>query len=157
GKTWAHLGLRDGQQIPQIAVDPRNPRRLYVAVAGHPYGPNEERGIFRSNDGGDTFEKVLYRDENTGGADVVVDPANGLIVYAALWESREGPWENAQWNGTGGGIFRSNDGGGTWTQLGGGLPDGVVQVNLAIAPSEPARLIATVATKAGVKLYRTDD
>jgi photosystem II stability/assembly factor-like uncharacterized protein len=157
GKTWTHLGLRDGQQIPQIAVDPQNPRRLYVAVAGHPYGPNEERGIFRSTDGGDTFEKVLYKDENTGGADVVVDPSNPLIVYAALWESREGPWENAQWNGTGGGVFRSNDGGGTWTQLSGGLPEGVVQANLAIAPSEPARLIATVATKAGVKLYRTDD
>ncbi|MDP9268374.1 MAG: glycoside hydrolase [Acidobacteriota bacterium] len=157
GKTWSHLGLRDGQQIPQIAVDPHDPQRLYVAVAGHPYGPNEERGIFRSTNGGQTFERVLYKDENTGGADVVIDPSNPLIVYAALWEAREGPWENAAWNGTGGGIFRSSDGGSTWTQLAGGLPEGVVQANLAIAPSQPARLIATVATKSGVKLYRTDD
>ena len=74
GKTWTHLGLRDGQQIPQIVVDPRNPNRLFVAVLGHPYGPNEERGIFRSTDGGQTFQKVLYKDENTGGYDVDIDP-----------------------------------------------------------------------------------
>src|SRR3982075_1419937 len=76
GKTWTHLGLRDGQQIPQIAVDPRTPDHLLVAVAGHPYGPNEERGIFRSTDGGKTFERVLYKDENIGGADVQIDPAH---------------------------------------------------------------------------------
>src|SRR5919199_1217662 len=75
GRTWTHLGLRDGQQIPQIAVDPRNPDRLFVAVAGHPYGPNEERGIFRSLDGGQTFVRVLYKDENTGGADPQIDPS----------------------------------------------------------------------------------
>src|SRR5436305_2178861 len=91
GKTWTHLGLQNGQQIPQIAVDPRDANRLFVAVAGHPYGPNEERGIFRSIDGGRTFEKVLYKDENTGGSDVLIDPQNPQIVYASLWESREGP------------------------------------------------------------------
>src|SRR6187399_1980851 len=90
GKTWTHLGLRDGQQIPQIVVDPRNPNRLFVAVMGHPYGPNAERGIFRSLDGGASFQKVLYKDENTGGIDVVLDPADPNIVYAALWESRQG-------------------------------------------------------------------
>ena len=100
GKTWTHLGLRDGQQVAQLAVDPRNPDRFFVAVAGHPYGPNEERGIFRSLDGGKTFEKVLYRDENTGGGDVQIDPTNSDVVYATLWESREGPWENSTWNGT---------------------------------------------------------
>src|SRR5712675_1204649 len=84
GETWTHLGLRDGQQIPQIAVDPKNPDHLLVAIAGHPYGPNEERGIFRSTDGGKTFEKVLYKDENTGGADVQIDPAHPEIVYASL-------------------------------------------------------------------------
>src|SRR5712691_2323691 len=110
GKTWTHLGLRDGQQIPQIAVDPRNADHLLVAVAGHPYGPNEERGIFRSTDGGRTFEKVLYKDENTGAADVLIDPSNSEIAYASLWEARQGPWENAAWNGTGGGIFKSTDG-----------------------------------------------
>src|SRR5437016_1955453 len=93
GKTWAHLGLRDGQQLPQIAVDPRDPNRILVAVAGHPYGPNEERGIFRSVDGGRTFEKVLYKDENTGGADVLIDSSNPDVAYAALWEARQGPWE----------------------------------------------------------------
>src|SRR5881392_3942840 len=97
GKTWTHLGLRDGQQIPQIVVDPRDPNRLFVAVLGHPYGPNAERGIFRSTDGGRSFEKVLYKDENTGGIDLVLHPSNPEIVYAALWEAREGPWENGSW------------------------------------------------------------
>ncbi len=91
GKTWTHLGLRDGQQIPQILVDPKNPNRLFVAVLGHPYGPNAERGIFRSTDGGRTFEKVLYRDENTGGIDLAFDPWIANVVYAALLESRQGP------------------------------------------------------------------
>src|SRR5436305_12281123 len=85
GKTWTHLGLRDGQQIPQIAIDPRDPNKLLVAVAGHPYGSNEERGIFRSTDGGQSFQKVLSKDENTGGADVQIDPTKPNIAYATLW------------------------------------------------------------------------
>ncbi|HEX6045413.1 MAG TPA: hypothetical protein VFZ22_13060 [Pyrinomonadaceae bacterium] len=157
GHTWTHLGLRDGQQIPQVAVDPRDANRLLVAVAGHPYGPNEERGIFRSTDGGKTFEKVLYKDENVGGADVLFDPQNPDVAYAALWEARQGPWENAAWNGAGGGIFKSSDNGKTWRQLAGGLPDGIIQANIAIAPSSTKRLIASVATPTGVNLYRTDD
>ena len=157
GKTWTHLGLRDGQQIPQIAVDPRNADHLLVAVAGHPYGPNEERGIFRSTDGGRTFQRVLYKDENTGAADVLIDPSNSEIAYASLWEAREGPWENGSWNGTGGGIFKSTDGGKTWQQLIKGLPEGIVQANLAIAPSSPNRLFGSVATTRGVGLYRSDD
>ena len=157
GKTWTHLGLRDGQQIAQIAVDPRNPDRFFVAVAGHPYGPNEERGIFRSLDGGKTFEKVLYRDENTGGADVQIDPANPDVVYASLWESREGPWENSTWNGTNGGIFKSTDGGKTWNQLHKGLPEKIVQANLAIAPSSPKTLFATVGTLVASNIYRSED
>ena len=157
GKTWTHLGLRDGQQIPQIAVDPRDPNRILVAVAGHPYGPNEERGIFRSTDGGQTFQRVLFKDENTGGADVLMDPQNPDIAYAALWEARQGPWENGVWNGTGGGIFKSTDNGKSWTQLKAGLPDGIIQANLAIAPSSPNRLFASVGTPTGVSLFRTDD
>src|SRR5919202_368232 len=157
GKSWQHLGLRDGQQIAQIAVDPRDANRLFVAVAGHPYGPNTERGVFRSTDGGQSFEKVLYKDENTGGADVQIDPSNPDTVYASLWEAREGPWENGAWNGPGGGIFKSTDGGKTWRQLTRGLADGVVQGNLAIAPSQPARLFAAVATMTGTALYRSDD
>ncbi|MBV8834845.1 MAG: glycoside hydrolase, partial [Acidobacteriaceae bacterium] len=138
GKSWTHLGLRDAQQIPHIAIDPRNPDKLFVAVLGHPYGPNEERGIYRSTNGGQTFEKVLYKDENTGGNDVEIDPSNPDIVYATLWEARQGPWENAAWSGTAGGIFKSKDGGKTWQPLTTGLPtgdDGLVQANLAIAPS----------------------
>jgi photosystem II stability/assembly factor-like uncharacterized protein len=157
GRTWTHLGLRDGQQIPQIAVDPRDPNRILVAVAGHPYGPNEERGIFRSVDGGRTFEKVLYKDENVGGADVLFDPTNPDVAYAALWEARQGPWENAAWTGTAGGIFKSIDNGKTWRQLSGGLPEGIIQANLAIAPSAPNRLMASVASPNTVNLYRSDD
>src|SRR5277367_535599 len=88
GKTWQHLGLRDGQQIPALAVDPHDPDKLFAAVLGHPYGPNEERGIFRSTDGGETWKKVLYIDPNTGGSDVKIDPLNPGIVYASMWESR---------------------------------------------------------------------
>src|SRR5437868_1259747 len=157
GKTWSHLGLRDGQQIAQLAVDPRNADRLFVAVAGHPYGPNEERGIFRSLNGGQTFEKVLYRDENTGGGDVQIDPASSDIVYATLWESREGPWENSTWNGTNGGIFKSIDGGKTWRQLVKGLPDQIVQANLAVAPSSSRTLFAAVKTPITSRLYRSED
>src|SRR5215510_10151836 len=152
GKTWTHLGLRDGQQVAQLAVDPKNPDRIFVAVAGHPYGPNEERGVYRSVDGGKTFEKVLYRNENIGASDVQMDPSDPQIVYAALWESREGPWENGVFNGNGGGIFKSVDGGKTWRQLTTGLPENIVQANLAIAPSAPKTLFAAVKTKTIAKL-----
>ena len=157
GQTWKHLGLRDGQQISMMAVDPGNPDRLFVAVVGHPYGPNAERGIYRSVDGGSSFQKVLGSDPNIGGNDVEIDPANPQIVYAALWEAREGPWENAAWNGTRGGIYKSTDGGTTWKQLGGGLPAGIIQAYVAIAPSDTNKLFASVATKGIVHLYRSQD
>jgi photosystem II stability/assembly factor-like uncharacterized protein len=157
GKTWVHLGLRDGQQIAQIAIDPHNPDHLLVAVAGHPYGPNEERGIFLSHDGGKNFAKTLYRDENTGGNDVQIDPQDPRIVYASLWEAREGPWENGEWNGGNGGIFKSTDGGQSWKQLQTGLPNEITEANLAIAPSAPQQLFAAVATPKMVKLYRSDN
>jgi photosystem II stability/assembly factor-like uncharacterized protein len=157
GKTWTHLGLRDGQQIPQIAVDPRNADHLLVAVAGHPYGPNEERGVFRSTDGGKTFEKVLYKDENIGAADVQIDPAHPDVAYASLWEARQGPWENAVWNGTGGGIFKTTDGGKTWRQLTKGLPEGIIQANLTISASSSRRLFASVASPNTVNLYASDN
>ena len=128
GATWTHLGLRDGQQIPQMAVDPRDPNRVFVAVAGHPYGPNPERGIYRSTDGGtDLREGALQGREHRRQRTSCIDPSNPNIVYATLWEAREGPWENGSWNGTGGGIFKSTDGGQTWKQLAGGLPGGIVQ------------------------------
>jgi photosystem II stability/assembly factor-like uncharacterized protein len=157
GKSWTHLGLRDGQQIPAIAIDPRDPNKILVAVAGHPYGPNEERGIFRSTDGGQTFSKVLYKDENTGGADVAIDPTHPDTAYATLWEAREGPWENGAWNGTNGGIYKSTDGGQNWTQLTKGLPEGIVQANITICAANPNRLYSAVATKTAVAIYRSDD
>ena len=91
GHTWRHLGLRDGQQIAAIIVDPHDPNRLFVAVVGHPYGPNAERGVFRSADGGQSWEKVLYKDENTGAADLAFDPSNSQTVYAVLWAARQAP------------------------------------------------------------------
>jgi len=158
GNTWTHLGLRDGQQIPMIIVDPRDANRLFVAVLGHPYGPNEERGIYRSTDGGRTFTKVLSRDENTGGSDLAFDPRNPDIVYACLWEERQGPWENGAWAGTTGGIFTSTDGGTTWNPLTNGLPaEGVVQADVAVAPSDPNRIYATVANPRSVGIFRSDD
>jgi photosystem II stability/assembly factor-like uncharacterized protein len=157
GRTWTHLGLRDGQQIPQIIVDPRNPDRVFVAVLGHPYGPNEERGIYRSPDGGRTFERVLYKDENTGGSELAFDPSNPDIIYAGLWESRQGPWENGAWSGPGGGLFKSTDGGTTWRKLEPAAPDSVVQVNIGIAPSDPHRIYAAIALARGTAIYRSDD
>ncbi len=160
GKTWTHLGLREGQQIPALVVDPRDPNRLVAAVLGHPYGASEERGIYRSTDGGNTWKKVLSKDQNTGGSDVEIDPSNPDVLYAALWEAREGPWEdNNLFNGTGGGLFKSTDGGETWNPLTKGLPTNLVQINVAIAPSDPKRLYATLATtdREGLGVYRSDD
>jgi photosystem II stability/assembly factor-like uncharacterized protein len=158
GQTWTHLGLRDAQQIPKLAIDPKNPDRLFVAALGHPYGPNAERGIFRSTDGGRTFEKVLFKDENTGGKDVDIDPSNPEVVFATLWEQRQGPWENGAWGGTNGGIFKSSDGGATWKQLKQGLPEGIVNAELAIAPTNSRRVYVTVeASDNGTGLYRSDD
>ena len=166
GKTWSHLGLQAGQQIPAIAIDPRDPNRLFAAVLGHPYGPNEERGIFRSLDGGHNWKKVLYKSPDIGGSDVTIDPADPNIVYASLWESRLGPWEDGnQYDGAGGGLFKSIDGGETWKQLKKGLPDDLSHIQVAIAPSHPSRIYATISTTkpsgygngAGVGFYRSDD
>ncbi|MBX6330297.1 MAG: glycoside hydrolase [Gemmatimonadaceae bacterium] len=144
GATWTHLGLDDSQMIANVDVDPRDPNRLFVAVLGHPYGPNAERGVFRSTDGGRTFQKVLYKDEYTSANDVRIDPHDPNIVYAALWQQQEGFRESLSFGGAGGGIYKSTDGGTTWRQLTNGLPT-VLQANLAIAPSNPATLYATVA------------
>ena len=166
GRTWVHLGLTGGQQIPELAVDPRNPDRLFAAVLGHPYGASTERGIYRSEDGGRTWQRVLYKDENTGGCSVIIDPEHPNIVYAGLWEARLGPWEDKnEFNGTGGGLFKSIDGGATWRHLTTGLPSNLSQVNIAIAPSSPSRLFVSVSTDeagdygsaVGLGLFRSDD
>ena len=160
GKTWRHLGLRDGQQIGGVIVDPRDENRIFVAVLGHPYGPNPERGVYRSTNGGETFERVLYKDENTGAIQVGFDPTNPRIVYAALWAGRQGPWENASWNGPLSGLFKSIDGGTTWRQLTGGLPttaQGLGRIGFTIAPSDSRRMYATVDAPTLGGIYRSDD
>ena len=161
GRTWRHLGLRAGRQVPQIVVDPRDPNRLLVAVLGSPYGPGPERGIFRSTDGGETFEKVLFRDEDTGAVDVVLDPADARTAYAVLWEARQAPWENGAFNGPGSGVYKTTDGGTTWRPIVSGLPtfaeDGLGRIGITVAPSHPRRLFATVEAKRKAGLYRSDD
>jgi photosystem II stability/assembly factor-like uncharacterized protein len=161
GKTWTHLGLRDGQQINTILIDPHDPNRVFVAVLGHPYGPNDERGVYRSTDGGASWKKVLYKDENTGAIDLIFDPANANTIYADLWAARQGPWENGAWNGPQSGVFKSTDGGNTWSQLTKGRPsaaEGLARVGLAIAPSDHNRLYAMVDANPTVAgLFRSDD
>lgn len=160
GKTWQHLGLRDGQQIGAIIVDYHNPNRVFAAVLGHPYGPNEERGVFRSIDGGQTWQKVLYKDEDTGATALAFDPADPQIIYADLWSSRQGPWENGAWQGPGSGLYKSTDGGTTWRRLTKGLPtfeQGLGRIGVTVAPSEANRLYATVDSPQVGGIYRSDD
>jgi photosystem II stability/assembly factor-like uncharacterized protein len=162
GASWRHLGLADGQQIPALLVDPKNPDRVFAAVLGHPYGPNPERGVYRSTNGGTSWEKVLGKDENTGAVDLAFDPKDPQTVYAVLWTARQAPWEvGGSWNGPGSGLFKSTDGGTTWKQLTGGLPtvaEGLGRIGIAISPRLPSRMYAQVeadAKHAGT--YRSDD
>jgi photosystem II stability/assembly factor-like uncharacterized protein len=162
GETWTHLGLREGQQIPAIDVDPRNPDRLFVAVLGHPYGPNEERGIYRSTDGGRSFQRVLYTDENTGGIDVAIDPSNPQTVYAVLWAARQAPWEvGSSWTlSHRNGLYKSTDGGTTWKKITQGLPgadDELGRIGITIAASSPNILFAVVGARKGAGVYRSTD
>lgn len=161
GQTWKHLGLSDGQQIARILVDPHDPDRVFVAVLGHPYGANEERGVFRSTDGGANWQKVLYKDENTGAIDLAFDPWNSQTIYAALWAARRPPWTTGGTiNGPGSGLFKSTDGGDTWKQLKGGLPapeDGLGRIGLGIAPSDPKRIYALVYLPRQSGLFRSTD
>src|SRR6266852_3628179 len=164
GKTWTHLqNLRDAQQITAILVDPKDPNRVFVAAEGHPYGPNAERGVFRSTDGGQSFQKVLYKDENTGAADLAFDPANPQTIYAVLWAARVAPWEirsGESFISAGSGIFKSADGGSNWRPLTKGLPtadDGLGRIGIAVSRSEPNRIYATVEAKKNAGVYRSDD
>jgi photosystem II stability/assembly factor-like uncharacterized protein len=159
GATWTNMGLHDGQQIPAIAVDPANPQRLFVAVLGHPYGPNDERGIYRSTDGGATWQRVLYKNENVGAYDVILDPHDANTVYATLWAARQAPWEiGSSFEIAGSGVFKSTDGGTTWTQLTGGLPERIGRAEIAPAPSNPQTVYVYADTEAnGGAVYRSDD
>jgi photosystem II stability/assembly factor-like uncharacterized protein len=158
GKTWKHLGLRDAQQISTIIVDPKNDQRLFVAVLGHPYGANTERGVYRSVDGGEHFDKVLYKNDSTGAMGLAFDPHNANIVYASLWGARQGPWENAAFLGKTSGLYKSTDGGNSWTQLKNGLPEeSLGRIGFTVAPSDSNRLYAQVNAGKLTGTYRSDD
>lgn len=167
GKTWTNTGLREGLQIGGLAVDPTDPNRVFAAVLGHPYGPNPERGVYRTKNGGKTWEKVKYIDENTGAIQVTIDPADPRVVYADFWAARLAPWENGVFQGPGSGLWKSTDGGDTWTQLKNGLPtpaQDLGRIGFCICPSLPSRLYATVDCGEGTEnarlysgIYRSDD
>jgi photosystem II stability/assembly factor-like uncharacterized protein len=159
GKTWTHIGLSDSRQIGRILVDSRDANKVFVAALGHAYGPNTERGVFRSNDGGKSWQKILFRDENTGAIDLAFEPGNTKTIYAALWQTRRPPWSiYPPSNGPGGGLYRSKDGGDHWEQVTGhGLPaEGLGRIGIAFAPSNPRRIYLIVDAKEG-GLYRSDD
>jgi len=157
GKTWANVGLKDTRQIGAVIVDPANPDIALVAAIGHAFGPNAERGVFRTIDGGRDWTRVLYKDDQTGAIDVTFDPHDARIVYAALWQVRRQPW-NLSSGGAGSGLYRSTDGGATWTQLtGNGLPDGILgRIDVAVSPADATRVYAMIEAKDG-GLYRSDD
>jgi photosystem II stability/assembly factor-like uncharacterized protein len=156
-----HLGLNDAQQIGGLSVDPNNENRIFVAALGHPYGPNKERGVYRSLDGGKTLEQVLYIDENTGAVQVMIDPNHPNIVFATLWAARQGPWENGAWNGEASGLYKSTDGGNTWRKIEKGFPttkeDGLGRIGFTIAQSNSTRMYATVDAEKKGGIYRSDD
>jgi len=156
GKSWKSVGLKDSRAIGKVILNPRNPDIVFVAALGHPFGPNKERGIFRTTDGGKTWDKVLYKDENTGAIDVAFDPQNPNILFASLWEARRTPWSLSS-GGPGSGIYRSTDAGTTWKRLEEhGLPKGPYgRIGLAVADSE--RVYAIVEAKEGGGFYRSDD
>ena len=162
GKTWSHIGLDDTRQIGRIVIDQKDPNIVYVAALGHQYGPNAQRGVFKSIDGGKTWSKVLYRDENTGAIDLAMDPADANVLFASLWQTRRPPWNvYPPSNGPGSGLYKSTDAGKTWTHITGhGFPGGVVgHIGISISPANHNRIYTIVDTnddKTG-GVYRSDD
>jgi photosystem II stability/assembly factor-like uncharacterized protein len=157
GKSWTNIGLKDSRQIGAVIVDPHNPDIVLVAAIGHAFGPNAERGVFRTTDGGKNWARVLHRDDQTGAIDVTFDPTDSKIVYAALWQVRRQPW-NFSSGGPGSGLFRSSDGGVTWTELkGNGLPGGILgRIDVSVSAADPKRVYAMIEAKDG-GLYGSDD
>jgi photosystem II stability/assembly factor-like uncharacterized protein len=158
GSTWTRIGLETTRQIGKILVDPANPDLVFVAALGHVYGPHPDRGVYRSRDGGRTWQKVLYKNDSVGAIDLAFDPSNSRVIYASLWNTRRPPWFiYAPSNGPGGGIYKSTDGGSTWNQLTNGLPvDGFGRSGIAISASRPSRVYAVIDAKEG-GLYRSED
>src|SRR4051812_29072852 len=146
GKTWTHIGLDNTQHIGRVAIDPKNPNVVFVAAIGHLYEANPDRGVFRTSDGGKTWQKVLFKNDDIGAVDIAIDPVNSQLIYASLWNTRRPPWYTYQpSNGPGGGLFKSTDGGATWKQLAGGLPTACVgRAGIAVAPANPRRVYAVV-------------
>jgi len=160
GKSWSHIGLSDVQQVGRVVVHPTNPEIVFAAGLGHPYGANEMRGVFRTQDGGRTWQKVLYINNHTGCIQVEFDPTNPVVVFAAMWEHQEGPWENASFNGTNSGLYKSTDGGATWKKLETGLPssaEGLGRIGIGIAPNNAKRIYASVDAREKGGIYRSDD
>jgi photosystem II stability/assembly factor-like uncharacterized protein len=157
GKTWTFLGLADSRQIGALIVDPKNPDIVLVAAFGHAFGPNTERGVYRTTDGGRSWTKVLYKDAETGAIDVSFDPHDSRVVYAALWQARRQPW-NFSSGGPGSGLYRSTDGGVTWTRLAGnGLPAGILgRIHVSVSGADSRRVYAMIEAAEG-GLYRSDD
>jgi photosystem II stability/assembly factor-like uncharacterized protein len=158
GKTWAHIGLSDSRQIARILVDPHDANKVFVAALGHPYGPNQERGVFYSADGGKHWKKILFHDENTGAIDLAFEPGNPKTIYAALWQTRRPPWSiYPPSNGPGSGLYRSTNGGEHWQAVTQGLPsEGLGRMGITFAPSNAKRIYLVVDAKDG-GLYRSDD
>jgi len=158
GKSWTHIGLDNTRQIGRVVVHPRDPKIVFVAALGHVYGANPDRGVFRTRDGGSTWEKVLFKNDNVGAIDLALDPQDPAIVYATLWNTRRPPWSIYPPSyGPGGGIFKSTDEGSTWQQLTNGLPaERVGRIGLAISPANRSRIYAIADAKDG-GLYRSDD
>ena len=157
GKTWNNVGLRDTSQIGKLRIDPRNPDVAYVAAVGHPYGPNEERGVFRTRDGGKSWQKVLYVNDKTGAVDIAMDPRDPLTLYATTWQVLRTPWDITS-IGPGGGIYKTTDGGDTWTQLKAGLPKGDKgKIGIIVSPVNSKRVWATVEAEPDGGIYRSDD
>ncbi|MGZ5020247.1 MAG: WD40/YVTN/BNR-like repeat-containing protein, partial [Chthoniobacterales bacterium] len=157
GKTWKNIGLKDSRQIGAVVIDPKNPDIVLVAAFGHAFGPNPERGVFRTTDGGKTWAKVLYKDENTGAIDLAMDPHNPNVVFAAMWQARRQPW-NFSSGGSGSGLYRSEDGGVTWKQLqGNGLPDGILgRIGISVSGADSNRIYAAIEAKEG-GIFRSED
>ncbi|MGH2499100.1 MAG: VPS10 domain-containing protein [Candidatus Limnocylindria bacterium] len=158
GKTWTHLGLADTRNIGKVRVHPSDPETVYVAALGHAHGPNRERGVFRSRDGGRTWDKVLYRGEDAGAIDLSMDASNPRVLYTTFWQARRGPHYLAS-GGPGGGIFKSTDGGDNWSELSRkpGLPRGVLgKIGIAASPARPERVWAIVEAADGA-VFRSDD